>query len=106
MSRDSFFHQVYELVRSVPPGKVVTYGQVARWLGKANGARAVGWAMRALPKGSDVPWQRVVNSRGELSLTSQGKDLQRALLESEGIQFDDRGRIDLHESGWDGELPS
>ena len=62
-----FYEQVYEWVRQVPPGKVVTYGQVAALLGSPRSARAVGYALRYLPRGTDVPWQRVINHRGEIS---------------------------------------
>ncbi len=96
----SYFDQVYVLVRQVPAGRVVTYGQIAAALGDPRRARVVGWAMRSCPV--DVPWHRVVNSRGELSLgpADGGVNLQRALLEGEGIEFDARGRIDLNVCGW------
>ena len=71
------------MVRQVPPGKVVSYGLVAFWLGWNHGARTVGWAMRGCPQ--DVPWQRVVNSKGQLSVGD--KETQRALLEMEGVRF-------------------
>jgi methylated-DNA-protein-cysteine methyltransferase-like protein len=96
----TFYQRVYDLVRRIPPGRVMTYGQVARAVGKPRGARMVGWAMRACPE--DVPWQRVVNSRGGLSTQSlhAGFNLQHALLEDEGIEFDSAGRIDLSQFGW------
>jgi methylated-DNA-protein-cysteine methyltransferase related protein len=64
----------------------------------------VGYAMAALPPGSGVPWHRVINSRGEISLAPEGDgyQVQRALLESEGVVFDERGRIDLARFGWAG----
>lgn len=96
----SFFQRVYELVSQVPAGHVVTYGQVAAALGRAKGARQVGWAMRVCP--DDIPWHRVVNARGTLSTPplSGGFQLQRALLEDEGVHFDDNGRIDLRIYRW------
>jgi methylated-DNA-protein-cysteine methyltransferase-like protein len=97
-SRD--FEKVYAIVRQVPQGKVVTYGQVAFWLGWTNGARTVGWAMRATPSGSGVPWHRVVNSQGRISL--EETDEQRVRLEAEGVRFNEAGRINLREFMWEG----
>jgi methylated-DNA-protein-cysteine methyltransferase-like protein len=99
-----FFEQVYQVVRRIPPGKVATYGQVARILGKPRGARTVGWALHSLPEGSDVPWQRVLNARGVITLDAHGPGgaIQRALLEAEGIEFDEQGRINLEVYAWAG----
>ncbi len=92
------FEAVYALVRQIPPGKVTTYGQIARKLGWDHGARTVGWALRSAPAG--VPWHRVVNGRGALSLFDDGE--QRLRLEAEGVCFDALGRIDLKVYGFDG----
>jgi methylated-DNA-protein-cysteine methyltransferase-like protein len=99
-----FFEQVHRLVRLVPPGKVVSYGAIARMLGQPHAARTVGWAMRSLPEGSDVPWHRVINSQGRISLGGRGygADLQRAMLEAEGIEFDEYGCVDWDRFGWEG----
>ncbi len=98
-----FFEQVYAIVRCIPRGRVATYGQVARMLEQPHAGRTVGWAMRALPEGSDVPWFRVVNAAGRISLRgSEGVAEQRCLLGAEGVSFDHDGRIDLHRFGWDG----
>jgi methylated-DNA-protein-cysteine methyltransferase-like protein len=99
-SDSGYFAQVYALVRRVPAGRVVTYGQIAAALGDPRRARVVGWAMRACP--DDVPWHRVVNSRGGLSLgpAHGGVNLQRALLEDEGVEFDATEHIDLRVYGW------
>ena len=99
----NLFELVYRVVRCIPPGRVATYGQVARIAGMPRGARTVGWALRALPGGSDVPWQRVVNAKGTISFTPGGyaASVQQALLEEEGIVFE-QGRIDLHVFGWVG----
>jgi len=101
---DSFFEMVYKIVRCIPPGKVATYGQIARLAGKPRGARTVGWALHSMPDGSDVPWQRVVNARGVITLDARGPGgaIQRVLLEAEGIAFDEEGRIDLGAFGWAG----
>jgi methylated-DNA-protein-cysteine methyltransferase-like protein len=97
---ETFFERVYGLVRQIPPGKVATYGQIAWLLGKPHGARAVGWALRAVPSGSDVPWHRVLNAEGRISI--RARNLQRSLLEAEGVPFDETGRVDLDSVGWQG----
>lgn len=100
----SAYEEYYAVVRRVPSGRVVTYGQVATMAGRHGAARQVGYAMAALPDASDVPWHRVVNARGEVSPRSGGRGfehLQRALLEAEGIQFDPSGRLDLGSVRWE-----
>ena len=99
-----FYECVYALVRQVPPGKVVTYGQVAALLGQPRAARAVGYALRFLPAGTDVPWHRVINHRGQISLRTPPESplLQRLLLEEEGVVFDAEGRVDLGVYRWQG----
>lgn len=96
------YERIYAEVRKVPRGRVATYGQIARIIGDC-GARQVGYAMAALPDGTDVPWQRVINSKGEVSLrsASDGHNMQRWLLEDEGIEFGLHGRIDLRRYGWE-----
>jgi methylated-DNA-protein-cysteine methyltransferase-like protein len=88
------FGRVYALVRRIPPGRVTTYGRIARQAGCT--ARTVGFAMAALPAGHDVPWQRVINSQGKVSprRNGDGELVQRLLLEAEGVRFDPRGRVD------------
>ena len=100
----SFFEQVYRLVRQIPPGKVTSYGAIARMLGHPHAARTVGWALHGLPEGSDVPWHRVINSRGRISTSCRehSANLQQALLEAEGIEFDERGYVNWDRSGWAG----
>ena len=100
----SFFEQVYLVVRQVPSGKVTSYGAVARMLGHPRAARTVGWAMHSLPADSDVPWHRVINSRGRISTSCEehGQGLQRAMLEDEGVEFDERGTVDWDRFGWAG----
>ena len=99
---ETFYDHVYALVRRVPPGKVVTYGQVALELGVPAAARAVGYALHNLPGNSDVPWWRVVNASGGISLGSRGlaADIQRERLEQEGVRFSLEGRIRLREYRW------
>lgn len=109
--RNQFNAQVWELVRRIPSGKVTTYGKVAAMIPppggmdppdyEAWGARWVGGAMAACP--DDVPWQRVVNSQGKISIRKSGGHLrQRELLEAEGVKFDPKDRIDLDRYGWSG----
>jgi methylated-DNA-protein-cysteine methyltransferase-like protein len=109
--RMDFNLKVWELVRHIPAGKVATYGQIAELIPppegmeartyRAFGARWVGGAMAACP--DDVPWQRVINSKGEISLRRGGGQLrQRELLEAEGVLFNERGRIDLKRFRWKG----
>ena len=99
----SVYGQIYEVVHCIPPGKVATYGQVAKIVGSCT-ARMVGYAMAALPHGMEVPWQRVINHRGEISSRSRGDGAlrQRRLLRAEGIQFDQRGRVNLKKVRWPG----
>ena len=99
----SFFAKVHRLVQRVPPGKVVSYGTIARILEHPHAARTVGWAMHSIPKGMDVPWWRVINSKGRISLSGRGgASRQRELLEAEGVEFDDRGCVNWERFGWDG----
>ncbi len=95
------YPKIYAAVRRIPRGMVATYGQIARVAGLANRARQVGYALHAL-RDEDVPWQRVINSRGEVSPRSvPGPDeAQRRLLEGEGVEFDLRGRVDLKRYQW------
>ncbi len=98
----TFYERVYEFVREVPPGHVVTYGQVALHLGAPAAARAVGYALSSLRPGNDVPWWRVINAQGGISLKNRGPqaDLQRELLENEGVSFNGEGRTDLSVFRW------
>ena len=91
---------IYSLVRCIPVGQVSTYGRIAAQVSCT--ARTVGFAMASLPAGSDVPWQRVINSQGKISPRTDGEGnlLQRSLLENEGVQFDRKDRIDLKKYLW------
>jgi methylated-DNA-protein-cysteine methyltransferase-like protein len=99
---ETFYGRVYTLVEAIPPGRVMTYGQVALELGAPAAARAVGYALSYLPLDTGVPWWRVVNARGGISLRGRGEaaDLQRRLLEEEGVTFDEAGRLDLRGYRW------
>jgi methylated-DNA-protein-cysteine methyltransferase-like protein len=100
----SFFQRVYHAVSMIPPGQVATYGQIAGCLGAPHAARTVGWALHALPGGTDVPWHRVINAQGRISTSCREHDasLQRVMLEEEGVTFDDGGYIDLERYRWEG----
>jgi methylated-DNA-protein-cysteine methyltransferase-like protein len=100
----SFYSRVYEMVKKIPKGKVTTYGEIANLLDSPRAARAVGYALNALKKSEVdiVPWQRVINAKGEISFkgdTIRAK-LQRKLLEQEGIEFNIVGQINLNRFGW------
>ncbi len=105
----AYHEQVWSIVRQIPAGKVAAYGQIAKMIPPPNGVeietyaafapRWVGGAMAACP--DDVPWQRVVNSQGKISERA-GAERQRQLLETEGIIFDAKDRIDLKKYGWSG----
>jgi methylated-DNA-protein-cysteine methyltransferase-like protein len=100
----NFFARVYQVVRMIPHGRVATYGQIAAIVGDRRAARTVGWALNALREGTEVPWHRVINAQGMISTRyrERAAAAQRVLLESEGIQFDAQGRIDMHTHQWEG----
>ena len=103
-ARPAMFEAFYRVVRNVECGRVATYGQVAAAAGYPRHARHVGRALAALSADSvDVPWHRVINARGRISPRGlDGSDeLQRQLLDSEGIEFGIDGSIDLRRFGWD-----
>jgi len=106
MDGRTFYERVYAFVCEVPAGRVVTYGQVAVALGSPAAARAVGYALSYLGPTTDVPWWRVINARGGISLKGRGAaaDLQRDLLEREGVTFDATGRTSLNDFRWWGGL--
>lgn len=96
-------HQrIYAAVRRIPRGKVATYGQIADIAGLPRQPRLVGYALHALTSSTSVPWHRVVNARGMVSIRSDGAASlsQRLLLEREGVAFDARGRVSLERFGW------
>ena len=96
------YERIYALVQQIPPGRVATYGQIANIVGGCS-ARMVGYAMAALHSGShpNVPWQRVINRQGKISIHDPfGKIRQRELLEEEGGYFDKDDQIDFREFGW------
>lgn len=104
----TFYEQVYEVVRRIPPGRVTSYGRVAAMLGRPNAARAVGFALSALGMryhvAPSVPWQRVINHAGRISIPDMdgGATRQAELLRSEGVVVSDDLRIDLNIYLWEG----
>lgn len=101
-----FSERVYFITRQIPEGRVATYGQIALYAGSPRAARAVGSLMKASGRnGVEVPWQRVINARGAISFKGDlaRAELQRELLEREGVVFDDRGRCELDVYGWEPE---
>ncbi len=110
----AFFPTVWLIVQQIPAGKVSTYGQIASMIPPPDGvappdyarlgSRWVGTAMNNTPDADKIPWQRVINSQGKISLPpgSPGAHRQRTLLEAEGIVFDESDRVDFNVYGWDG----
>lgn len=98
----SAFEKIYSIVARIPVGKVATYGQIAVLAGMSNGARTVGWAMRAVPENRKLPCHRVVNKAGKLAPEHVfgGQDIQRSLLEAEGVSFRLDGTIDMDSQLW------
>jgi methylated-DNA-protein-cysteine methyltransferase related protein len=96
------YELIWSVVRRIPRGRVATYGQIAEIAGLEGHARQVGYALHNLPESSRIPWHRVVNARGEISARTGGDshELQRMLLEAEGVEFDLRGRMDLAKVRW------
>lgn len=95
------FEKIYEAVKTIPKGKVATYGQVARLAGNPRWARVVGYALHNNPDCASIPCHRVVNREGKVAsgFAFGGSDIQRRLLEVEGIAFDEDGTIDLEQYG-------
>jgi methylated-DNA-protein-cysteine methyltransferase-like protein len=94
-----FFERVYAVLARIPSGKVISYGQIAVYLGAPRSARMVGWALSACPE--DLPWQRVVYADGSIGGGSWA-DLRRQLLVDEGVVFLPDGRVDMARHAWKG----
>jgi len=95
------FRIILDIVKQIPKGKVATYGQIATIAGTQN-PRLVGFALATLKEGTEIPWFRVINSKGKISFPEQsdGFKIQYSLLKNEGIIFDNKNRIDLEQFGW------
>lgn len=97
---DSFQQRIWQIVAAIPAGRVATYGDVAQLAGSPRAARQVGGVLSRLPQGSTLPWHRVVNRHGAISLQGDGLFRQRDALEAEGVEVTDDGRIDLVTYRW------
>ncbi|HWR42334.1 MGMT family protein [Sporomusa sp.] len=98
----NFNDKVYEFVRQIPEGKVASYGQIAFMTGTWRASRAVGYALHRNPYQGKVPCHRVVFKDGRLAtgFVFGGKDVQRQLLEAEGVEFTEDGRVDMNKCCW------
>jgi methylated-DNA-protein-cysteine methyltransferase-like protein len=99
----SHYATIYAAIRKIPRGKVATYGQIAKLAGRPRHPRLVGYALFNSDEDSRLPWHRVVNAKGEISYSPSRRkadQLQRLLLEAEGVAFSERGRIDLARYRW------
>ena len=96
-----FSQRVKEIIKSIPRGKVASYGQIARMAGYARGARQVAYILHSCSEKDGLPWQRVVNHSGRISLPEgYGYELQYKMLTGEGIKFTGEKTIDLEKYGW------
>ncbi|MFQ5627259.1 MAG: MGMT family protein [bacterium] len=101
IEKNSFCTKVIETIRWIPHGKVATYGQIAAMAGSPRRARHVGNILQNYSDAQDLPWHRVINRRGQISLPQYGGyEVQRALLLQEGIEFNEQDVIDLQKFGW------
>ena len=98
-ANNNFFKRVYDIVARIPPGKVISYGQIAALLGNPRAARTVGWAISKCPEA--LPWQRVVKADGSVT-GGTWAGLRRILLADEGVNFLPDGRVDMSKHGWRG----
>lgn len=97
------YDRILAIVRRIPRGRVATYGQVAALAGYPHAPRLAGYALHALPEGTDVPWHRVLGAGGKLSLgrlSPEGASVQKLRLELEGVRFTARGTVDLARCRW------
>ncbi|MEM6160605.1 MGMT family protein [Erwinia sp. P6884] len=101
-NHDTFQQRIWQIVAAIPFGKVTTYGDVARLAGSPRAARQVGGVLKRLPAGSALPWHRVINRLGEISLTGDDLDRQRYALINEGVRVSPEGKIALSEYRWQG----
>ncbi len=106
----NFYEQVYAVVRRIPQGKVTSYGRIAQMLGRPRAARAVGYALNNLkdrhhnPHYANIPWQRVINSQGRISIVNRESSAQKQaeILRAEGVEVDEQLHIDLDLYLWEG----
>ncbi len=98
---DSFADRVKQFIKAIPKGKVATYGQIAMMAGNPRGVRGVVWILHSSSQKANLPWHRVINRKGKISLPpGDGYEEQKARLEAEGVQLDWEDRIDLERFLW------
>ncbi|OON37512.1 cysteine methyltransferase [Izhakiella australiensis] len=97
---DNFYQRVYQVLAAIPRGCVTTYGDVALLAGSPRAARQVGGVLKRLPEGSKLPWHRVINRSGQISLTGPDLSRQRAALLAEGVEVSREGKISLTRYRW------
>ena len=102
MQQNRLYDRIYAVVKRIPKGRVATYGQVASLAGIPGNARLVGYALNTLPEETDIPWQRVINAKGKISMRSTpgAENYQRHLMENEGVQFSETGTISFNKFLW------
>ena len=99
---NSFTDKALSMIRSIPYGKVATYGQIALMSGDPHKARLVSWILARSSQKENLPWHRVINAGGKISLPGEAGKLQRALLEAENIEFSPAGQVSFEKYGWRG----
>ncbi|MCG8707102.1 MGMT family protein [Brenneria sp. 4F2] len=97
---DTFQQRVFQIVAAIPYGKIATYGDVAMMAGSPRASRQVGGVLKRLPVGSKLPWHRVINRKGEISLIGDDHQRQKLALQAEGVIFNQQGKIDLTAFRW------
>jgi methylated-DNA-protein-cysteine methyltransferase-like protein len=102
MEKSELFTRFYEIIQQIPVGRVATYGQIASLAGFPGYARQVGYALHATPADLDIPWHRVINAKGMISIKSDGPydSVQRQMLEDEGVVFSEKGQVPLKIYRW------
>jgi len=97
----SFTQKVKQIIKKIPRGKVATYGQIAAYACNPRAARQVAWILNSSSRKDKLPWHRVINRQGKISLKpNQGYEIQKALLRKEGVKFDKNDRIDFERYLW------
>lgn len=100
---EEFTERIVSLIKSVPKGKVASYGQIAAMAGNPRAARRVAWVLHSLSRKENLPWHRIIGSGGRISLPpGAGMEEQRALLIMEGVAVKDSGKVDIKNSLWSG----
>lgn len=100
-----FTKEVIEIIQSIPEGRIMTYGQIARLAGNPRGARQVVRILHSMSRAYGLPWHRVVNAKGDVAIKDdEGRFVQITLLKDEGIEVDERGRIDVEKYCWNSDL--